>query len=113
MRTIDRAALIVRHRQPYLRWASGIDTAARLHAVALKDHVSVYLVPEDPEGVREAPPLTEFFLQIFEAELEKWCPDEALWPPGRDFRTFKAWFDVTAQSMVVDLGWTRIKQEEC
>ena len=112
MRTMNRAAVIVRHREPFHHWARGIDLSARLNAIALDGHVSIYLVPEDLRGENEAPPMTDFFIEIFEAELEKWCADASLWPAPRDFGTFRAWFEITTQSLVVDLGWDPIKVEK-
>ena len=35
-------------------------------------------------------------------ELDGWYADESLWPKKRDYRTFRAWFDVEWHSMVFD-----------
>jgi hypothetical protein len=112
MRILNRAVLLVRYREPYLRWAASLDEKAPDHAGTLKDHVSVYLVPEDPLEEHETHPLTDCFVEIFEHELEDWCTDEALWPARRDFATFQAWFEVTGQSIVLDLGRGAIRGEE-
>jgi hypothetical protein len=37
--------------------------------------------------------------------------DEALWPKKRDFATFQQWFDVTGESIVVDLASGPIRHE--
>jgi len=112
MRILSRAALVLRYREPFLRWAAGIEAKAPAHAAGLRDDVSVYLVPEDPLEEQETPPLTDFFVEVFEHELEDWCTDEALWPAQRDFETFQAWFEVTGQSIVLDLGRGAIRGEE-
>jgi hypothetical protein len=54
----------------------------------------------------------DFFEEIFTQELEDWCSDESQWPEKRDFQTFQAWFEVTGQSTVSDLGTGPIRIED-
>jgi hypothetical protein len=112
VRTINRAALVVRPREPYLRWAASLDEKTPEHANDLASSVSVYLVPEDPEGEEETPPLEDYFTRIFEHELEAWWTDPAQWPPRRGIATFLEWFDVVGDSMVIDLGRGPVRVEE-
>lgn len=70
MKILNRAVLLVRYREPCLRWAASLDETAPTHAAILKDHTSVYLVPEDPLEEQETPPLADLFVEIFEHELE-------------------------------------------
>jgi len=51
--------------------------------------VSVYLVREDQTGVNESAPLDVYYEEIFENELETWCPDDSRWPQHRTFKMFK------------------------
>ncbi len=112
VRTLNRSALVVRPREPYLRWAASLDATARGHAKVLASRVAIYLVPEDPAGEEESAPIEEYFEEIFSRELETWTTDEGQWPLQRDFATFRDWFEVTAESMVVDLGTERVRVEE-
>ena len=73
--------------------------------------MSVYLLPEDPDD-EEHPPIKEHFREIFDAELEEWWTDEADWPMQRDYATFLEWFDITAESIVTDLGRDPIRIED-
>ena len=73
--------------------------------------MSVYLLPEDPDD-EDHPPIEECFQQIFELELEEWWTDETQWPKRRDYATFLEWFDVTAESVVTDLGRGPIQIED-
>jgi hypothetical protein len=38
--------------------------------------------------------------------------DKNGWPAKRDFGTFRKWFEVTGESMVVDLGHSELQAEE-
>jgi hypothetical protein len=104
MKMINRAVLVVRPREPYLDWAASLDDDAPTAVESLQDCVSVYLVPEDPTGREETPPLEDFFTEIFERELEEWCTDESAWPERRDLETFELWFDVTGESIAASRG---------
>ncbi len=104
MKTINRAALLVRPKEPYIEWAANVGETARVAAQELRGNTSVYLVPEELTGRNEAAPLKHYFERIFEAELEAWHTDPSGWPQNRDFKTFKQWFDVYPQSVVLDLA---------
>lgn len=100
MKILSRAAIVLRYREPFLEWAASIDEKAPAHAADLHQHVAVYLMPEDPDEIEECAP------------LEDWCTDPSLWPSRRDLATFNAWFEVTAESIVLDLAPGRIQTEE-
>jgi len=74
--------------------------------------MSVYLVPEHRTGTEETTPLSRYFRQLFELELEAWSRDETTWPARRDLKMFRRWFDVVGESMVVDLGSGDLLVEE-
>lgn len=102
-RVINRSSAIVRPREPFVRWVVSVESDLELEA-DVQSQASVYLVPPDPEEMEEAAPLRLWFAAVFERELEAWYVDESLWPPSRDLATFLEWFEVTTESVVVDLG---------
>ncbi len=55
MKFLDRAALVLRYREPFLRGAAGIDENAPAHTVGLRDDVAFYPIPETPTGSRNQP----------------------------------------------------------
>jgi len=103
MKTLNRAAFIIRPREPYIKWAASTEGDPSL-AEGLRNRAAVYLVPEDPTGREETPPLEDYFEEIFVYELESWDTDESNWPEPRTFQMFLDWFDVVSESIVVDLG---------
>jgi hypothetical protein len=112
VRVLNRSALIVRPREPYVRWATSRDAGSARFAERIASHVSVYLLDENPRGDAETPPLRHYFKAIFERELAAWDRGEDGWPENRDLAMFHEWFEVTGQSMVLDLGRGRIEAEE-
>lgn len=110
-RCINRAAIVVRPRQPYLDWAAGLDEDAPQHAKGLEKRVSIYLVAEDPAGKEETAPLEDYYEEIFETELAAWWTSENDWPETRTFKMFHEWFEVVGESVVTDLESTLIEVE--
>ncbi len=98
---LNRAALIVRPKQPFLDWAAGLDDSGLVPDVAGEQ--TVYLVPEfdsDEEGQQV---LKHIYAEIFERELDGWHTDPSAWPEKRDFQTFLKWFSVELHSVVEDV----------
>jgi len=107
---LNRGALIVRPKQPYLDWAATLDDSGILPDVSGEQ--TVYLVPsfetdEEAEDVLEA-----VYSEVFERELLSWHTDEAAWPNHRDFATFKAWFSIELHSVVEDLCADELVDDE-
>ncbi|HAZ07635.1 MAG TPA: hypothetical protein DCZ01_03715 [Elusimicrobia bacterium] len=111
-RSINRAALVVRPRQPYLDWAASVDAEAPEHAKDLHKRVSVYLLGEDPKEEDETAPLENYFEEIFELELSAWYTDEDLWPKPRTLALFHEWFEAVGESVVTDLEPGPIRAEK-
>lgn len=89
---LNRAALLVRYRQPFVDWINRTDPTPS-HSVTLadlEDERTVYLVEvEDEEGL-------EIWLRInhralFEDELRGWYTDPALWPSDRSLKVMREW----------------------
>ena len=102
---LNRDLIVVRLKQPFVDWVneSGpYPDDSRMTLDEVNEDVSAFLIhdsaSEDMEGW-----LDEFYLLLFEAILEEWYVDEALWPQDRTLALFKQWCDVEVHSMVFDL----------
>lgn len=104
MKIINRHAVVITAKKPYFDWAASIDEEAPDDAAMLSEAApSVYLIEPDetPDG---EPILSEpTARRIFESELASWHGDDADWPQDRNIDTFRTWFDVQVQGMVIDL----------
>ena len=109
---INRAALVVKPRKPYLDWAASLDVEVPKHAEGRAERVSIYLVAEDPKGREETAPIRDYYEDIFEAELDAWWTNEEQWPEPRTLKLFLEWFEVVGESVVTDLESGPIIMEE-
>ncbi len=105
MEMLNRSAIIIKPRRPYLEWCRQDDAEGLAERVfkTLHEDPTVFLLPEyeDPETQREV--LEEFWPDLFEALLEGWSTDERSWPTNRTFEMFHEWFEVRMSSIVRDL----------
>jgi hypothetical protein len=102
---LNRDLIVVRLKQPFVDWVNEADPytdGSRMTLEAVNEDVSTFLVhdyaSEDLEGW-----LKEGYLILFEAILEEWYVDEALWPQDRTLALFKRWCGVEIHSMVFDI----------
>ena len=110
MRSVNRSAVIVRPRDPYVQWARSMDEeAAKFTAADLRREPTVYLLPEIDDDDHAEELLGECFTGIFENELGGWTTDETAWPGDLTYKMFKQWFDIEINSTVIDLCHYRFK----
>jgi hypothetical protein len=101
---LNRSAIVVKPRQPFLDWLHMADPTSRnLSLRELVQEPTIYLIPEcdTEEDVREV--LQELCEEIFVEQLAGWFTDERTWPRDRSFDVFCRWFDFQHHSMLVDL----------
>ncbi len=115
MLLVNRTALVVKPKQPYIDWANSLDSSSDGPVLSLEDPEldhNVYLVDEviDPDELQEQ--LRRHYRTIFENELRDWHLLEADWPQGRDFEMFEAWFTVETHSVVIDLSDYELEVED-
>lgn len=111
-RWINRTALVVRPGKPFLDWAAGLDDESPEQAQDLAKRASVYLVAEDPDEQEESASIENYWRGIFEEQLAGWSENEDEWPKNLSLEMFKQWFEVTAESVVVDLESGPIRHED-
>ena len=104
MLALNRSAIVVRPRPPFLAWLHVADpTSVSLTLADLSLEPTIYLVPAcgTPEEERDC--LQAVFRTIFEDQLGGWWRDRATWPTSRSLGTFTRWFDCQFHSMLLDL----------
>ena len=104
MVTLNRSAMVIKPKQPFLDWLHSADPTSRsLTLQELAQEPTVYLIPEcdTKDDVRQA--LCELCGEIFLEELSGWFTDTTTWPQDRSFDLFCRWFEFEHHSMLIDL----------
>ena len=104
MDTLNRSAIVVKPKQPFLDWLHAADPTSReLSMPDLVREPTIYLIPECDTDEEVADVLRGLCEEIFEEQLAGWYTDTSTWPHDRRFEIFCQWFDYQHHSMLVDL----------
>ncbi|MGH8593847.1 MAG: hypothetical protein ACREV3_08330 [Gammaproteobacteria bacterium] len=107
---LNRGAVIVRPKQPYLAWATGLDDSGVVPDV--RGEKMIYLIPSFESDQQAWEILEKIYDQIFNNELRDWHTDPSAWPQDRSFAVFQHWFHVEFHSVVEDLCDYEIVDED-
>jgi hypothetical protein len=111
---LNRAALILRYKQPFVDWINAVDPSAASHRLTMADvdqERTVYLVEVDDED-ELARWLARHHEEVFEEELQGWYTDPALWPRDRSLKTLQRWCSFELHTVVVDTGESPLEDDE-
>jgi len=113
MRTLNRAAVMVVPKQPFLDWLRDVDPSNQdLTMEEVCADPSIYLLPECDLEDELLARLTQVSEEIFEQELAGWDRVEESWPKDRSFQVFQRWFGYSIHWMVIDLADERLVREK-
>lgn len=104
MDTLNRSAIVVTPKLPFLDWLHAADPTSR--ELTLRDlarEPTIYLIPECDTDEDIAKVLHELCEEIFEEQLAGWYTETSTWPQDRSYDVFCHWFDYQHHSMLVDL----------
>ena len=111
---LNRAALIPRYKQPFVDWINAVDPSSTSHTLTLSEvnqEHTVYLVEVEDEGELDEW-LARHHEELFEAELEGWYTDPALWPRNRSLKMLREWCSFELHTIVVDTGESLLEDNE-
>lgn len=111
---VNRAAVILKYKEPMVRWINESDPYNDNPGITLASankENTVYLVRDrDAENLQKW--LSRNFKMLFENELDGWYTDETLWPPKLNRKMFDEWFDVECHSVLLDTVGGAITDDE-
>ena len=112
---LNRAALILRYKQPFVDWINAVDPGPTAHVLTLsevnQEERTVYLVEaEDQEDLAKW--LTHHHQEVFETELWGWYTDPKLWPPDRSLKVLEEWCSFELHTVVLDFGDSVLEDDE-
>ena len=104
---VNRAALILRYKEPAVRWINEADPHPLDKPFTLADvdeEHTVYLISDDDGDSSETVDrwIRRNCKTLFEMELNGWYTDPALWPKRRSLKVFREWFDVEYHTVLID-----------
>jgi hypothetical protein len=111
---INRIAVIVRFKAPFIEWINNSDPYGTTSPITIdeaNEDSHVYLV-DDKYADNFEGWLRKNYKTLFENELYGWCTDPARWPEKLDLRTFRKWCTVECFTVVLDLGRGGIFDDE-
>lgn len=112
IRTLNRSAVLIIPKQPFLEWLRFADPESDdLTLENLQAYPNVYLIPECEEDQDVEKQLRRFCTTIFEEQLDAWIVDDTTWPIDRSFDVFTRWFAISFHSEVLDLVETRLDRQ--
>src|ERR1043166_2067619 len=97
MGTINRSALILRPKQPFLEWRNTIEAKEGRQSYTLDEFwidPKLYLVPGFKDKKHVESTVFEEFDLYFIDQLVGCMTVEDEWPKHRTLETFKEWFDI-------------------
>lgn len=103
MALLNRSAIILTPKQPYIDWANSFEDGPRFELKDEHDELPVFLGPDMDTTEEVEAFVNKNFDFFFEYELEGWCTDESLWPKRRTRGMFREWFSVRIHTMVEDV----------
>lgn len=111
---LNRAALILRYKQPFFDWINAADPSPSSHLLSLAEvnqERTVYLIEVEDED-ELAQWLAGNHQQLFEEELSGWYTDPKLWPRDRSLKLLQEWCSFELHSVVIDTGDSALEDDE-
>jgi len=111
---INRAAIILKYKEPFVRWINEADPCEDdpgITAEEANDDRNIYLIT-DADGENVDKWISLNYKTLFENELEDWYTDSSLWPKKRDRKTFNEWFSFECHSIIIDTVGGIIEDDE-
>ena len=98
---LDRMALLVKPKAPFLDWVNQV-SEEKTTLKALRENCTILLVPllENDKELQQY--IHGSYHSLFTQELASWCEDDSLWPPSRSITLFNQFFEVEVHSFVYD-----------
>ncbi len=108
VKSINRTAITITPRQPYIDWANNFDDGIGYDGV----HATTVLIPDSYGELDFETYLKKIFKHVFEEQLESWMTDPDGWPPNRTYKMFKEWFNVLCSDMTWDYVDGNLEHDE-
>ena len=100
---LNRCAVIVTPKQPFLDWLWAVDWSNLRLTMADIVEPTIHLLPACEDDETMARWIRKYAPAMFEDQLQGWWTEAAAWPTDRSYKRFKLWFAFEANTMLLDL----------
>ena len=113
MLALNRSAIVLRPKPPFLEWLHAADQqSVGLTLADLGREPTIYLVSACGDAEDEQACLQTVFSTMFDDQLDGWWRDRTAWLAPRSFDVFTRWFDYQFLSTLLDLTDEPLIEEE-
>jgi len=102
MQFLNRDAIIVLPKKPFLDWVNYTDPENPMTLEELRDMPNIYLIPETDTPEEKEKYLEKNCQKIFKHELFGYWTDEEAHPKDLSLKVFKEWFEYEFSEMIAD-----------
>lgn len=106
MNIVNRSAITVLFRKPFIDWHNGLMPDMHLDQNMLRESVT-YLIADLSGDIDKV--LRKHYKEIFENELFQMWEDENDWPVKLSYKLFNEWFSVEVSGFVFDICKNRLE----
>jgi hypothetical protein len=104
MEVLNRTAVSLVPREPYLQWANSLpDQSYRLEPEDARTFAANFLIPTFDTKDERITYIATRSAEMFKRALEMWNEDVSQWPKRRDHLALREWFDVEVHDLLIDL----------
>jgi len=112
MLLLNRMAIVVIAKQPFLDWLHSLDpTSQDLTLNDLNEEPTVYLLPEVDGDDEAAACVRRYCKEIVANELDGWWRERSDWPQSVTAGLFNRWFEWRYHSVILDLATRPLLRE--
>ncbi len=102
---LNRSAIILRAKQPFLDWLwqlpDPVESDMTLNQV--NNEPQIYLAPQYSMVDEQEDLLRDCYEYLFASQLEGWWTDDAAWLRKLNFKMFNQWIEAEFHSVIEDL----------
>lgn len=113
MYNIDRSAVIITPKEPFLQWLNSVEQDGNQWSLnEIRSDPTVYLIPSQETEIRAAHYINDIYSDLFKRVLEEWIMEKELWPKELSLDLFYDWFDIYFYSSIIDTDAAPIEKDE-
>jgi hypothetical protein len=112
---IDRGAIAIKAKEPFVTWLNQLpdnEPDMKFDLINVNQDGYLFLVPEFEDNAQVERWIKRNAGDLFEMILDDWCTEPNWWPQDRNFKVFEDWFSWELFSSPMDLMEEEITKDD-